>query len=494
MKTIKSNNTFAILACCLLLIALSMRCHAQGGINVTGGVNVTGAIGIAAGNGVTISSGGTLALGNDTLTFANGAWVNNGTFDSGTSTVSFSGTSNITGATDFYNLSVTGGTTTINSGTTVGGALAFGGSGGITTGSDTLILTNPTNAISGAGSSNYVNGNMQVNFPTNSGTQTFKYEIGDASVYAPVTLDMRNVDISGGAMNVTGYITSGDTNESYGSNIDQIKKANRYWVLTQSGNGSFSNYDITLDFTNTTNGGTTGNYIMKKFDPFTWASTTSSVTSNTVSLKTIKATNLTNFSDFEIGENGIIVFNMSMFIQGYYLGSGKMSPLLKLLGTAGATWSDVDTITVELHRGTSPYDSLYASKGVLEDDGSLTCSFPGTASGSYYVVIKGRNTLETWSASAVIISNPYNFTTSANQAYGSNQADLKDGNFAIYSGDINQDGYINASDKALLQAEIPLFHFGIPYLNDVTGDGFVDEDDYRILQNNTPLNISVQHP
>jgi len=73
-------------------------------------------------------------------------------------------------------------------------------------------------------------------------------------------------------------------------------------------------------------------------------------------------------------------------------------------------------------------------------------------------------------------------------------ADLGDGRFAIYSGDLNQDNTIDTTDRSLLSAELPLMHIGDYYLNDVTGDGIVDEDDYRILKNNSSMTVSVAHP
>lgn len=66
--------------------------------------------------------------------------------------------------------------------------------------------------------------------------------------------------------------------------------------------------------------------------------------------------------------------------------------------------------------------------------------------------------------------------------------------YGIYSGDINQDGNINSSDKSSLQSVLSTFQVGVYNVNDITGDGFVDEDDYRIIENNIPLSISVSHP
>lgn len=188
-------------------------------------------------------------------------------------------------------------------------------------------------------------------------------------------------------------------------------------------------------------------------------------------------------------------FNLTVnvFLQGYYIGGGKMSPLLYILNSGGAT--AVDTITVELHRASSPYDSLYAYRGVLNSSGSITCAFPaGANGGNYYIVVKHRNSIDTWSASAQNVSSigSYSFTTSG-QAYGS-MANLGGGIYGIYSGDVNGDGTVNHADKFLVQHSIHQFPIGTYSVYDVNGDAMVDAADLRIVRNNIPLNLTVGHP
>ncbi len=189
-------------------------------------------------------------------------------------------------------------------------------------------------------------------------------------------------------------------------------------------------------------------------------------------------------------------FTVKFFLQGYYLGGGKMSPLLKLLGVGSAKATDVDTATIELHNSTSPYAMSYSYTGILQSNDSLFCNFAGGATGnSYYIVIKHRNSLETWSAGTVTITNggSYDFTTSASQAYGSNE--VRFGSiYAIYSGDVNQDGSINGSDYDSIRGALSSFYIGAYNVNDINGDGNVDAGDIRIMKNNIPLTISKQRP
>ena len=83
-----------------------------------------------------------------------------------------------------------------------------------------------------------------------------------------------------------------------------------------------------------------------------------------------------------------------------------------------------------------------------------------------------------------------NAVSAQNNAYGDNQKEVEPGVFAIYSGDVNQDGTIDISDQADLSNDLSNFAFGY-VLTDLNGDSFVDIVDQSILDNNL---ISVMSP
>ncbi|MBK7633181.1 MAG: hypothetical protein IPJ13_02020 [Saprospiraceae bacterium] len=120
------------------------------------------------------------------------------------------------------------------------------------------------------------------------------------------------------------------------------------------------------------------------------------------------------------GLNKLTVLNLSAFIEGYMFGS-SMVPVLMNSGMANPP-TDCDNITVELHNTNSPYNLAYTFTGVLQTNGTLGCTFPQAAIGNYYIVLKHRNALQTWSALPVTFTpnTIYNFSTSATQAFGSN--------------------------------------------------------------------------
>jgi hypothetical protein len=80
-----------------------------------------------------------------------------------------------------------------------------------------------------------------------------------------------------------------------------------------------------------------------------------------------------------------------------------------------------------------------------------------------------------------------------NNAYGDNQIEVETGVFAIYSGDMNQDGFIDIFDQ--IQLDNNLFD-GISgyYPSDLNGDGFIDIFDQIILDNNLFIGVGTISP
>jgi pimeloyl-ACP methyl ester carboxylesterase len=182
-----------------------------------------------------------------------------------------------------------------------------------------------------------------------------------------------------------------------------------------------------------------------------------------------------------------------LIIQGYYISNEKMNPVLKLSGI-GNSMSNCDTVTIELHSSTSPYQLLASSKSVLRTDGYLVSSF-SYSPGNYYIVVKPRNGVETWSSSPIQVNDNtfYNFSDSANKAFGDNQVQVEPNVWAIYSGDINHDEAVDAFDYLEQDISISLGLNGYQ-MTDLNGDGAVDAFDYLILDPNIVIGVGVNKP
>ncbi|MBX7041388.1 MAG: hypothetical protein K1X85_00675 [Ignavibacteria bacterium] len=148
-----------------------------------------------------------------------------------------------------------------------------------------------------------------------------------------------------------------------------------------------------------------------------------------------------------------------------------------------------DAVTVELHQSTSPFGIMDYNASGLGSSGTGRFYLCNAVNGtSYYVVLKHRNSVETWSSAGVLFTAGtanYDFTSSASQAYGSNmvQVDVSPVEFAVYSGDVNQDGTVDASDLGVIDNDA--FTFASGYIpSDLNGDGFADASDYSLADNN----------
>jgi len=65
--------------------------------------------------------------------------------------------------------------------------------------------------------------------------------------------------------------------------------------------------------------------------------------------------------------------------------------------------------------------------------------------------------------------------------------------FAIFGGDVNQDGLVDSSDMIAADNDASTFVSG--YVNtDVNGDGLVDSSDMIIVDNNSSEFVSIHKP
>jgi hypothetical protein len=190
-----------------------------------------------------------------------------------------------------------------------------------------------------------------------------------------------------------------------------------------------------------------------------------------------------------------VTLNLKAYIQGYYAGSLQMQSVLMNQGMSNPS-TEADSITIELHDVNSPYALMYSTQTILNTNATAICEFPSSAhGGSYYIVFKHRNSIQTWSANPVLIStnSTYDFSTAATQAYGDNLIEVEPNLFAIYTGDINQDLSIDAFDYILMDPDIIDGNSG--YLStDVNGDGSVDAFDFLLLDPNVVNGISASMP
>ncbi len=186
--------------------------------------------------------------------------------------------------------------------------------------------------------------------------------------------------------------------------------------------------------------------------------------------------------------------NLKLFIEGYYDAVTHLMKPVKANQGVGTSTTDVDDVTVELRDATT-FALVATTTAILKTNGTVSCTYNSSYSGSYYIVVKHRSAIETWSNTTIALatSNLFDFTTSFNKAYGDNMVEVENGVWAFYNCDLNQDSLVDFEDYTLWESDYLNFAFG--YLStDLNGDGLVDFEDYTIWEKNYILFVFSYSP
>lgn len=161
----------------------------------------------------------------------------------------------------------------------------------------------------------------------------------------------------------------------------------------------------------------------------------------------------------------------------------------------------VDWVLIEL-RATNGTTVIGQTAGLLRSDGQVIdeSGYPqvltaNVGAGEYFVVVRHRNHIAVMSSSATVVAVGYtadrwDFRQGEDWAYRQFAAGQKQAGSAgmLVAGDIDQDGIINARDRAQSRNAL----FGIGYVSsDVNLDGTVNATDRTIIRDNTFWVIQV---
>jgi hypothetical protein len=287
-----------------------------------------------------------------------------------------------------------------------------------------------------------------------------------------ITISVNPIVSDAGPITGPGTFTPGDSGVPY--SIDPITNATGYtWIYTGTGvtiNGTGTN--VTLDFLITA---TSGQLKVKGFN------TCGNGAESSLIIQTGSGTKQLNIS--------------SVMLEGLYNGGNTMR---QANDEYGSKWTPgvADHIVVELHNSVDySIVEFSVSDVALSTTGTSVVAIPSGYSGSYYLTIKHRNSIETSSSQPVDFSGNvinYTFDTQA-QVYGSNLIQMIDGTYAIYAADIDQNGLIDGTDLNMIGNKNDAFAVG--YMpEDVDGSGLVDGTDLNICGNNNDLFIHKLNP
>ncbi len=201
-------------------------------------------------------------------------------------------------------------------------------------------------------------------------------------------------------------------------------------------------------------------------------------------------------TDYEIGTGNFVSLGSALLSLSCY-SKLKIAPLKLLIEALFDGLKMVpDTAIIELRKNISPYNVLDSCITLIDSTGNCGAEFSSISfNDSFYIVIKHRNSIETWSKLPQKFSNAtmqYDFTIDSTMAYGNNLV-YKAGRWCIYSGDVNQDGIIDSTDLMIVYNSNIAGESGIN-VNDLNKDELVEIYDLIIVFKNFSNQIITIKP
>lgn len=178
--------------------------------------------------------------------------------------------------------------------------------------------------------------------------------------------------------------------------------------------------------------------------------------------------------------------NLTVFIEGFYNSVSNSTVR--------------DTVRIIVRDTIAPYVIRDSAKSYIGTNGSAAFTFNNLQNNKrYYLQIKHRSSIETWSKAGgeVFVSNAlsYNFSSASSQAFGNNlvQVDASPLRFAVYVGDINENGTVDLNDIIAVTNSATAFNTGYQK-TDLNGDDLVNLNDIVLAFNNASLFVVVKKP
>ncbi|MBI5726628.1 MAG: hypothetical protein HY965_02160, partial [Ignavibacteriales bacterium] len=363
-----------------------------------------------------------------------------------------------------------------------------------------VVLSNGATVSSGS-SNSYVLGKFGRSFSSAGGSKTFI--VGDSSAYRPISVHTSSSGITSGHYLLAEVIhaNANNGNSTFPDSVDAVSST-RYFKTVYYQNTS-STPQLTFDYFTLSYGGDDGiiagsssirtAYSTDNRDVWLSAGPVSHIAAIGTTPTSIQSSTLhTNLP--VLANNGALFLSIARATGGMGL-SRPVSIVAKIQGLFRAPGFADDTLEIELRESISPYTSVYAKKILTENNAAVFTIADMACNGQYYLVIRHRNAIETWSGTTVDFNSgklEYNMSDSPSRAFGNNLV-LLDSAWCLYSGDVNNDGIVDFSDLTLI--DNAAFQFATGYLpEDVNGDGFVDFSDLTIVDNNAYIFAGVVSP
>jgi hypothetical protein len=176
--------------------------------------------------------------------------------------------------------------------------------------------------------------------------------------------------------------------------------------------------------------------------------------------------NYTTKRDFKIV--GALTVDLTFLMEGFWNGSTQAQ----------------DTVTGYLANAAAPYAIVDSATAVLSAAGKGLLVFPTAATGNYFIVLRHRNHVRTWSAAAQALTNgtttmgSYDFSAGPGTAYGIGALKQEGAVYVAWGGDVNQDGVVDFLDRNVTWNNRGLAGY---LQSDCNGSNLTDATDYGLV-------------
>jgi hypothetical protein len=103
------------------------------------------------------------------------------------------------------------------------------------------------------------------------------------------------------------------------------------------------------------------------------------------------------------GQNPTVTLNLKLYLQGFYVPANNgMTAVIDPLTAP----TQGDTVSVSLASTIAPYPILFTDRKIVSTGGNISTTFPSAIlNNSYYIIVKHRNSIETWSKVPILFNS-----------------------------------------------------------------------------------------
>jgi hypothetical protein len=200
-----------------------------------------------------------------------------------------------------------------------------------------------------------------------------------------------------------GAVSISSANQFYGCYSGTLPVINQWYHLVMTRTNAVTNVYVNGALAcSTSSGNSNAGYLGPAITAMIGARQTVGTTNFVGDIDDVRIYNkVLSLSEIQVLSGSCVTLNLRTFIEGYYLGNSVMAARVDPIANPSLS----DSITVELHNAFMPYNLVESRTGVINVNGYSSLIFSAAQGNFYYIVVKHRTSLETWSKNPVLFNS-----------------------------------------------------------------------------------------